>query len=281
MPGNSTDAFINNGGNPKLDGFQATARSLKLGANVSDSGSLAVTGANGFLSVGPCSGCNGSSSEGSIYVGDGGSGTLSITNGGKVISDGYAYIALLGGDVVNSNGAVTVDGVGSSWTLNGQLPRLFIGGNNTNTLEGGTALLRVTNGGTVIVNSLNNDVLIPFNVGISGTLTGNGTITANGRATLQSRLVNVRGTLAPEGTFHINGNLALANTATMLCNITPDAADNADVSGQAIVGGYLSVTMDGVFTRAITRYTLLNAGGGRTFTFSRGVSIKRCESRVS
>ena len=266
LPATSTDAFINNGRTAKVEGFQATAGSPTLGTNVPESGNVTVDGTNGgFLSVGPCSACNAASAAGSIYVGNGGGGTLTITNGGTVVSDGYAYIALLGDGVaggVNSNGAVTVDGAGSTWTLGGTLPRLFIGGSNSGNLEGGTALLSVTNGGVVTVNSPPMAGAFAISVGISGTVTGNGTITANG-ASLNSRRVIVNGTLAPTGTLHLNGNLVLVSRATMLCSVTPGAADRVDVSETATLGGRLSVMMGGTFTPGVTRYALLYAGGGR------------------
>lgn len=171
IPALSLDAFVNNGGTPKINGFQARAQTLTLGAAESESGSLEVDGTDGgFLAVGPCGFCDGSSPEGSLYVGRGGSGTFSITNGGIVTSPGFAYIALEGDGTpgsVSSNGSVTVDGANSTWTVNGG--RLFVGGNSGGT-PGGTALLSVTNGGEVIVNNQFAAVPAGLPVGISGTL---------------------------------------------------------------------------------------------------------------
>jgi T5SS/PEP-CTERM-associated repeat protein len=199
---------------------------------------------------------------------------MSITNGGLVVTQGYAYIALLGASgTAGSSGAVTVDGAGSTWTIGGAgIPRLFVGGNNAE-FQGGTALLSVTNGGAVIVNPGQVGLIGAF-VGVSGTVTGNGSLTLQGAG--QARLMNAKGTLAPTGTLTINGNLLLQSTATTLCNVTPQAADRVDVlglgAGNVTLRGHLYVTMTGTFTPTVTRYTLLHAQTALTLTFD-SVSI--------
>ncbi len=282
VPGTSTDAFINNGGKSEINGFQATARALTLGAAESDAGTLSVDGTTGgFLSVGPCFNCNGAAVEGSVYVGRSGGGTLSITNGGTVVSAGYAYVALQQGTVMNSNGSVSVDGAGSTWTVNGG--RLYVGGDNA-TLAGGTAILSVTNGGAVTINNpINAGAGLP--VGVSGTLAGNGTVTLNAtdpNGGASARRVVVNGTVAPTGgTLSINGNLALNSLSTTLVNVTPQVGDRVDVlgtgtAGAAILGGRLIVVLSGEFTpdpSCVKRFTLLHADAGRTLTFS-SVSIQ-------
>jgi T5SS/PEP-CTERM-associated repeat protein len=193
-----------------------------------------------------------------------GSGTLSITNGGYV-AGGRAYIATMGGvpQIVNSSGAVTVDGANSTWRLYGDPATVYIGGTNALTPAGGTALLNITNGGTVIVNNPLAGYT-SINVGISGTLAGNGTMIAMGTQNFPAWLVQVRGTLAPNGTFTIDGHLALDNDrAGTVCNVTPSGADMVEVSKQAFLGGRLSVTMNGTFLPYGTRrFTLLHANEG-------------------
>ncbi len=61
------------------------------------------------------SGLQWTSSSG-MFVGNSGVGSLTITGGGDV-SDDYAYIA----NAAESQGTVTVDGIGSTWTNDGQL----------------------------------------------------------------------------------------------------------------------------------------------------------------
>ena len=70
--------------------------------------------------------------SGTLYVGDGGDGTLDVTAGGTVSCD-IGYIARH-----DSTGVVTVDGAGSTWTMARDL-----------NVGGGRATLNITNGGQV------------------------------------------------------------------------------------------------------------------------------------
>ncbi len=286
VPTASTDAYINNGTKVFIESPGAAARTVTIGANPGDSGALFVDGTNGG-SLTVSVGCGGNTEDPNyiglgIYVGYGGSGELSISNGGTVTS-GYGYIALLPKDETNeaSNGAVTIEGAGSAWTFAGcPDARLFVGGNNTAANLGGIALLSVTSGGAINITN-HTQALVSLSVGVSGTLTGNGTITLTGDSFV-SRLAAIKGTLAASGTLPFVGNLALASSAMTLFNVTPQASDRIDVknatgtvAGFVILDGRLSVTMTGTFTPAVTRYTLLEAAGGRVDdSIFQSVSIK-------
>jgi hypothetical protein len=261
VPTSSTDAFINNAGEAQILSSGGTAQSLTLGLNSGDSGTVSVDGTNGgSLTVPPE--CD-DYFPGDISVGYQGTGTLIITNGGTV-SSGFGYIGRLVSLSAASNGSVTVSGANSTWTIGnpcGANSRLFVSG--TGTSAGGTGLLTVTNGGTVVVNNHGNSFSVK--VGASGTLTGNGTIinNANGSA---SRFTAVQGTLAPSGALTIVSDLGMITTTTTVCHVTPQAADNVQVlsgvaSGIAQLDGRLSVTITGTFTPG-TQYTLLHADGG-------------------
>jgi hypothetical protein len=168
-------------------------------------------------------------------------------------------------DGANANGNSTWH-IGDLFTAHSVF---FVGGNENG--NGGTALLSITNGGTVIVQNNGGDHSVT--VGPSGTVTGNGTLTTPTEPT-----VDVKGTLAPSGTLSIGGsvytsNLILENGAMTACNVTPQAADNVAISGTAALGGRLSVTMTGTFPRNITRFTLLHSSRTLTGTFGTGVSI--------
>ena len=268
IPNCSSDAYINNDGKAEIGISGAFARTLTLGENAAggsaaDSGTLVVDGTNGaelFVGVGPGGSCDAPLIPGSIFVGNGGSGTLDIIDGAEVES-GDGSIAL--GEV--SNGTVTVDGEDSIWRVKG---RLYIGAIPNSDTDGGTALLNVTNGGAVTV--FNDFFSVPgVNVGASGTLTGNGTVTVTGTTSF-SRQAAVRGTLAPTGTLEIKGNLHLDEAATTLCHVTPTASDMVEVSGAsgtAVIDGHLLVILSGTFTQGedmcTTRITLLHAAGGR------------------
>jgi hypothetical protein len=92
-----------------------------------------------------------------------------------------------------------------------------------------------------------------------------------------ARVVAVNGTLAPNWTLSIDGDLYLLSSATTQCNVTPGNANMVDlhVLRTGNLGGRLSVIMTGTFTNGITRYTLLHADGGLppNTTFA-SVSIK-------
>jgi T5SS/PEP-CTERM-associated repeat protein len=269
VPTCSLDAYINNDGKAEINSSGATALSLTLGANTTNSGTVSVDGTNGGTLL--VQGCPSAPIRGPITVGYQGTGTLTISNGGLVQS-GSGYIAASTSSSAASNGSVTVAGSSSAWQigdLNTLHSVLFVGGNENG--DGGTALLSITNGGTVTVQDNGNE--LSATVGPSGTVTGNGTLDTSSSKFQQ--LTDVYGTLAPNWTLTIGGNLRLESIATTNCNVTPQNSGSVDVSvsGTASLNGRLSVTMTGTFTCATTQYTLLYTAGTVTGTFS-SVSIK-------
>jgi len=231
---------ISNGGTAQVGtGTTANACETFLGQYQCDPFSCPNSrGSSGNLSVdgGTLNTCN------ELHVGYQGMGTLKITNGGLVSTTGGADIAA----GAASNGAATVNGATSQWTVTGGL---YVGG--TNGTPGGTGLLTLSNGGKVSVANVY--------VYQSGTLAGNGRVDATNGTT-------VDGTLAPSGggtTLTFGGALGLNILATTQCNVTPQdpsTTPQVSVSGQVSLGGRLSVTMTGDFSSAPTRFTLLNAG---------------------
>lgn len=230
---------INNGGTAQISGLTtAEACATYLGKdNSQQSGKLSVDHAT----LNQC---------GDIVVGDSGTGSLSITNGGLVNTQFDALIAAHAG----SNGSVTVDGSNpdgrkSTWTLQDGA------GLSVGAVDGsatGTGLLTVTNQGAVTAGSVH--------VYGSGTLTGNGTVSATNGTTID-------GMLAPDWTLTISGDLTFSSTSSnpnMQCNVIPGnlGSIDVDISGGATLNGTVSVTMTGTFTPG-TQFTLLHAGGGR------------------
>jgi T5SS/PEP-CTERM-associated repeat protein len=257
VPTCTVDAYINNGGTAQVSSALQTghADNLYLGYGTADSGYVSVPGVNG----GSLSIC------GSVFVAYQGTGTMTVTNGGTVggavaTSGNVSIASLTSPNGVPSNGSVKVDGTGSTWTVSGEFD---VGG--TTSGAGGTGLLGVTNGGTV-------SAVTGAHVWNSGTLTGNGTVSANSG----SGTVLLDGTLAPNWTLTINGNLHSTRGATTQCNVTPDRTSpsiDAHVSGTATLdtGSKLIVNMTGNFT-AGTTYTLLQADTLLNGTFT-SVSI--------
>ena len=234
-PGHPVEARINNGGTAQINSTTQTAYACEMfiGFSPGDSGSLSVS--HGALNQ-----C------GDIFVGYGGSGKLTITNGGFV----HTFFNPSIGSQQNSNGSVTVDGqyqdgTKSQWLVAGELE---VGG--TINGEGGTGLLTITNSATLTAGSVH--------VWKSGTVTGNSSITTTSGMT-------VDGTVAPSGgggTLTINGALSFGSFGTMQCAVTPQdpsTTPQVSISGQVSLGGRLSVTMSGDFSSAPTRFTLLYA----------------------
>jgi T5SS/PEP-CTERM-associated repeat protein len=213
-PDSGTSALINNGGTAQITASLpvANACALSLGPNAGDSGKVTVS--IGTLQV-----------TTSVVVGNHGTGSLSVTNGGT----------LTGGDT-------------------------YVGGTAA---TDGTGLLTLSDTSTVTASSVQ--------VNATGTLSGNGTVSVNSG----SGTATVDGTLAPNWTLTITGNLLLDSPATTQCDVTPDnlGSIDADVSGTATLDGRLLVTMTGTFTPG-TRFTLLHTTGGRGFTKFSSQSIK-------
>jgi hypothetical protein len=265
-PDNTKDTYISNGFKSQITSAEGTARSLTLGLNLGESGQLLVDSVHGSLIV-----AQGGESPipGDVYVGNVGIGVLNITGGGSVTC-GNAYIAASASPLTTSS-SVTVSGAGSRWTMSylnsGGQARLYVGGSNAG--NGGAGLLTVSNGGTVEVGDDTNAAAI--RVLSSGTVTGNGSITM-----YYSRqpIMVVFGTIEPSnGTLFIGGNLVLYEDATTVSNVTPQAADNLDITGTSSLDGRLSVTMTGDFASAPTQYTLLHASAGLSNTRFFSVSI--------
>jgi T5SS/PEP-CTERM-associated repeat protein len=180
-----------------------------------------------------------------------GVGMLVIT-GGSEVSDTNGFIAF-GDENNHSTGSVDIDGAASTWTNSGNL---YIGGSESG--AGGNGVLHVNDGGTVSAASVT--------VWDSGTLSGNGSVQATNGTTIE-------GTLAPEQTLSIAGNVTLSNTASTLSTVTPDDADNVVVGGTANLDGDLEVTLTGGPFTVGTQYTLLQANSGLNGSTFSDVSI--------
>ena len=95
-------------------------------------------GSDGAVSVNG-SGANWTA-RGSLFIGNAGSGSLEVLNGGSVYSAGHGYL----GFAVNSSGYANVSGAGSRLSF---AQNLFIGGNAA--AAGGSGSLSIQNGGVV------------------------------------------------------------------------------------------------------------------------------------
>jgi hypothetical protein len=249
IPDCTTNADIDNGGTAQVSSANATASAddLTIGYGTADSGKVSVIGATG----GSLSIC------GSVFVARQGTGSMTVTAGGSVggavATSGNLSIASQSGQLWTSNGSASVDG-SSTWTVSDEVD---VGG--TTSGAGGTGLLSVTNGGTVSAGT-------SVHVWNSGTLSGKGTVNVNSG----SGTATIDGTLSPNWTLTINGNLTFTSTNSLMqCNVTANNSGNdADVTGAATLNGKLSVTLNGTFTTPAVFHLLHADGGLGTTSFS-------------
>ncbi len=240
-------------------GFSGTATlNISSGGQVFSNFSQASigesTGSVGMVTV-DGAGSSWTPAEG-VYVGDSGSGTLTITHGGTVSSifSGNGVI----GNNPGSSGSVSVSGAGSNWT-NGNA--LVVGGN------GGTGILHISSGGAV-----------SSSYGIVGEIDGaTGTVTIDGTG---SSWTNSGGDLfiGSDGgvgmlTITNGGQLSDANgnIGSVGASFFPDSTGTVSVdgagstwtnSGNLNIGGAGTGTLDvrnGATVAAVN--TVVNSGG--------------------
>lgn len=268
VPNVTVDATINNGGHAQILGGpnHAAAESLVLGDNQGDKGSVTIDGdGSAVLDIG-------GACRGTLYIGNRGSGNLTISNQGYIRSR-YGYVAAVdNGTGRASNGKVTLKD-SAVWFLYDYFDpafgcsgaALFIGC-TANSNNGGTATVEVSDGARIEVDSLAGATGVK--VGLSGTLTGNGLVYIGG----VTKGVEIHGTLAPKaGDLEIRGNLDLEWSANTVFHVTPQAWDNVRVTnltggGVADLDGRITVIMTGNFTAGMS-FTLLYADDGRINKF--------------
>jgi len=180
-------------------------------------------------------------SNGTLGVGIGGNGQLTISNGGRVT----ATDAMVGGADVNGvdpqdypTGNVLVTGENSSFQV---LENLHIGGVGPDNLGPGSVL--VSDGGLV-------DVGNELYVWDTGLLGGDGTVNVSAPTTLLNS-----GTISPGnsiGTLTVNGNVVFEPNSTYAVEISND-----DTSDQLNVNG--DVTINGGTVQAIAVDTIVGA----------------------
>jgi T5SS/PEP-CTERM-associated repeat protein len=230
-----------------------------------------------------------------LAVGQYGTGTLTIANGGAVSTASGMQIAALAGSTGTLNiGAASGLAAAAPGTLT--TPSITFGGgtgrivfnhtaSNYNfapiisgagavTVENGTTILAATNtysgattvnGGTLAVNGTIASSAVTVNNG--GTLGGNGTV---GGVT-----INGGGVLAPGnsiGTLTVGGNLAFGAGGLYRVEVSPSAADRANVTGIASLTGGIVQAVFQPGSYVSKSYTILSAAGGLGGTTFSGVS---------
>ena len=231
------------------------------GTHTSD-GTLNVSGANSTvtISVGFAD---------ALVVGRNGTGTVNITNGGVLTTDGISYLGYRRG----ATGTVVIDGTGSRWDAGGL--GVVVGGND-GSLTGGTGTVIVRNGGTFNTT----DVLLGFD----SAGTGSGTVTVTGSGSAWNATGSVSLGVGGSGTVNILDHAVFAVTtdlsvASCLCSF-----GTMNVSGQSTVtvGGAWSIGFDGTGTMTVTgsgtsvtaaNYLTIGQFGTGTLTIQNGATV--------
>jgi len=209
---NGEGRFSQSGGTHLVNG------NITLGGNATGFGAYVLN--NSSLTVGN-----------RIYIGNYGAGTVNIQNGG-LVSNVRGYI----GTYAGSNGTVSVDGVGSSWSNS---ENLYVG-------NLGSGELDITNGGSV---SSATSYIGNYDTGI-------GTVTVDG----------VGSSWTNSGGLYVGNNGA--------GNLTVQNNGAVDVGGTTIIGDEVTLTGGNITTGGWSRQaaSLFNHTGG-TLTIDGGRSL--------
>ena len=234
----------------------------------SGSGSLLVAGggavANGFITIGAAigdaAGSTGSvtvtdvgstwSDGGDLFVGNSGTGTVIVANGGNLFNS-VTNIGATIGEVAGSSGSVTITGDGSTWTDTGDL---FVG-------DSGSGTLVITGGGSLSNAQSTLGAAIGNNAGSSGAVTVSGT----------------GSTWTNTGDLYVgnagSGTLLISGGATV-------SGDNAYIGNKTGSIGSVTVTGNGS-TWANSGNLIVGGAGHATLAILDGASVSALAANVS
>ncbi|ABS65205.1 outer membrane autotransporter barrel domain [Parvibaculum lavamentivorans DS-1] len=232
VPGAGDVAIVNNGGTAEIGAAGALSSIGSAGETAGNSGTVEVDGAGSTWAIGN-----------TLYIGNSGTGTLNVTNGGAVSNNNAAI-----GTTATGSGTATIDGAGSTWTNSGQLT---IGG-------AGEGALEISGGGAVSNNegSIGNQAGSTGEVavdGIGSTWTNSGDLVVGARS---------------NGTLGISGGGAVSNMSGFIGDLA---------------AGIGTVTVDGAgSTWTNTGGNGLNVGwsGSATLDISDGGAVSSLAGHV-
>jgi T5SS/PEP-CTERM-associated repeat protein len=256
---------INNGGTMNIDANGETVTGLNGGLLVGGSSTSTDQG-DGTLNVdGVGSTVNIVHSGASTQIGRRGTGTMNVTNGGKVTNAAGDALAIVG-RTATSTGTVNITGAGSEWRAGSDL---FIGtdvnfGTRTAIGNGGDGTVNVANGGRLVADRIVNAERGRITGG-GGTIVGNlanagGTIAAGNSPGLMSVIGNVD--LLGGGTVEIElGGTTFDSGIPQFDCDRIDVADNVATTGTA--EGIVTIDTGALFD--IDFFGAFTAGLGDTF----------------
>jgi uncharacterized repeat protein (TIGR01451 family) len=213
--------------------------------NVEDGGAVNSLGGFGYISWASAStsaatidgaGSTWTNANG-LYIGFGGTGFLTISNGGTMQNGTFANVGFSPG----ATGTLSVSGAGSTFGTGGALS---IGGNVSG--PGGTGSLRVDAGGTASAAAINVWNTGQLSLASAGSIEA-ATVTVDGRFDVSL------------GGASIDGDLVLTPAAMTGIGIDTGSGGLA-VSGTATLAGTLGIGLDSAITPG--QYTVIEADGG-------------------
>lgn len=236
------------GGTGTLDisnGGSVSAGYANIGANFGSNGVVTVDGAGSSLST--------TGFLGYLIVGNSGTGTLTVSNGGTVTTGGSAFI----GENAGSVGIVTVGGAGSSWTAG----ELRVG-------DSGDGTLTISNGGAV---TSSDTAAIGYYAGSTGvvTVTGAGSTWTNGSDLGVGKEGHGTLTITDGGAVHTATDGYIGDAPGSTGIVTVDGAGSSwQVGHNLLVGAYgsgaLTITNGGHVTSLEARIGDVDSGGTGT-----------------
>ncbi|APG12420.1 hypothetical protein BKD09_29205 [Bradyrhizobium japonicum] len=179
-----------------------------IGSNVGSTGTVTVDGAGSAWT-----------NSTNLAVGNSGTGTLTIRNGGTVSSASGVL-----GQNFGSTGTVTVDGAGSSWTNSSDLEVGYVGA-GTLTIRNGGKVSNVTGG--LGINTGSTGTVTVDGVGSSWTNSGDLSVGNSGTGTLTIR----NGGTVSSNTGYLGNNVGSTGTVTV------DGAGSSWTNSGLVVGG--------------------------------------------
>ena len=262
---NNQDLNVGRFGSASFDigGHASTVGVAVLGTELTGTGSVGVHGDDANWAV-----------SGPVFVGNRGEGELSVTEGASV-SSSSGYIAATDTSV----GQVTIDGMGSSWTVN---HGLYVGG--TDGGFGGHASISISNAGSLKVSdrlhlwgdstldvSQDGTAIVGSSEGSAteGTLLIAASGIVSGTGTIVGDVIVDGGILAPgasPGVLSINGNLLIENSSRLVMEIGGRTAgigyDQLKIAGDLQIAGVIQLGFVNGFSPMVgDQFSLFEVGG--------------------
>jgi T5SS/PEP-CTERM-associated repeat protein len=205
----------------KNGGSMESVGSVQLGLNAGTSGTISVDGVGSTWS--------GTALDGGLDIGLTGSGTLNVTNGGKVTTNVY------GMSIADNatTGTVNVSGSGSTWSVTA-IDTIYIS-------RMGTGKLNITNGGKVDTSAKY------LFVGAANSSGGSGNVMVNGAGSSwnHSGLVNLGNQYGGTGRLVIGDGGAVNASSILISSTSQVTADIGRGSSLTIGNGTGSLTNNG------------------------------------